>query len=289
MRKYLPHSLRKTACRVGRTVKTEEVWIECEDAKLYGEVYTPEATRAPALLICHGLNARGFHQLKIYSQLAKVACEKGFVTLAFDFRGVGKSEGRFDYGVKERKDVKCAVNYLASRRDVINDRIYVVGHSLGGAVSLYALQNEKRVKGLVLWSVPKNHDYNVRKFIKNSRGSGRLNAFLVLSRIDKLFDISRIFEMQVYGVDLRPKDVREKLMKLDECEAASKMKGIPLLVINGENDTIVGTDEAEAVYNSANEPKSLLILNSTDHIFRGKEDELVQKTMEWIINLDGQS
>jgi alpha/beta superfamily hydrolase len=267
-------------------VKTEEVRIDCEDARLYGEVYMPEVRRAPALLVCHGLNARGFHQLKIYSQLAKVACEEGFVTLVFDFRGVGKSEGSFDYGVKEQKDVKCAVNYLASRQDVFNDRIYVVGHSLGGAVSLYALQNEKRVKGLVLWSVPKNHDYNVRKFVRNTRGKLGLYAFLALSRIDKLFNVSRIFKLQVYGVDLRPKDVREKLMKLDECEAASKMKGIPLLVINGEDDTIVGTDEAEAVYNSANDPKSLLIIKSTDHIFRGKEDEVVQKTIDWMENLD---
>ena len=278
-------SLRKRSW-IERTVKTEEVCIGCEGIKLYGEVYVPDITPAPALLVCHGLNARGFHQLKIYSQLARIACEKGFVALVFDFRGVGKSEGNFDYGVKEQKDVKCVVNYLASRQDVINDRLYVVGHSLGGAVSLYALQNEKRVRGLVLWSVPKNHDYNVRKFIKNSRGRRGLYAFLTLSKIDKIFNVSRIFKMQVYGVDLRPKDVREKLMELDECEAASKVKGIPMLVINGEDDTIVGTDEAEAVYNSANDPKNLIILKSTDHIFRGKEDELVQKTVEWIENLD---
>lgn len=281
----MSHSLRKRS-RIERAVKTEEVWIDCEGLKLYGEVYAPEATPAPALLVCHGLNAKGFHQLKIYTQLARIACEKGFVALVFDFRGVGKSEGNFDYGVKEQQDVKCAVNYLASRQDVIKNRIYVVGHSLGGAVSLYALQNEKRVRGLALWSVPQNHDYNVRKFIKNSRGRRGLYTFLALSRIDRLFNVSRIFKMQVYGVDLRPRYVRDKLMKLDECEAASKMKGIPLLVVNGEDDTIVGVDEAKAVYESANDPKSLLILKSTDHIFRGKEAELVQKTIDWIIELD---
>jgi alpha/beta superfamily hydrolase len=269
-------------------VKTEEVWIDCGGIKLYGEIYTPEISPAPALVVCHGLNARGFHQLKIYSQLARTVCEKGFVALVFDFRGVGKSEGSFDYGIMEQQDVKCAVNFLASRHDVIDNRIYVVGHSLGGAVSLYALREEKRVRGLVLWSVPKNHDYNVRKFIRNSGGSRRLDAFLVLSRIDRFFDVSRIFKMQVYGVDLRPKHVRDKLMKLNECEAASKMKGIPLLVVNGEDDLIVGVDEAKAVYESANDPKSLLILKSTDHIFKGKEDELVQKTIEWIIKLDKQ-
>jgi alpha/beta superfamily hydrolase len=266
-------------------VKREETWISCEDAELYGEVYSPDVAPAPALLICHGLNARGFHQLKIYTQLARAGAQNGFVALIFDFRGVGKSKGSFDYGVKEQKDVECALNYLASRKDVIKDRIYVVGHSLGGAVSLYALRNEKRVRGLALWSVPKNHDYNVRKFIRNTQGRLGLFGFLVLSRIDKLFNISKIFKLQVYGVNLRPKDVREKLMKLDECEAASKISGIPLLVVNGEEDEIVGVDEAEAVFNSANDPKSLVILNSTDHIFRGKEDELVQKTMDWIKNL----
>jgi fermentation-respiration switch protein FrsA (DUF1100 family) len=75
-------------------------------------------------------------------------------------------------------------------------------------------------------------------------------------------------------------------MKLNECKAASEMKGIPLLVVNGENDRIVGVDEAEEVYDSANDPKSLIIIESTDHIFRGKEDELVQKTVQWIENLE---
>jgi alpha/beta superfamily hydrolase len=270
-------------------VKTETTWIHCQDTKLYGEIYAPDNTQSPALLICHGLNANGFHQLKIYAQLARTACENGLVALVFDFQGVGESEGKFDYGIEEQQNVKCALNHLASRRDVIKDRIYVVGHSLGGAVSLYALQNEKRVRGLVLWSVPKNHDYNVKKFVKNTRGRLGLYAFLILSRIDKLLPVSKLFKLQVYGINLRPRYVREKLMKLNECEAASNMKGIPLLVINGEDDEIVGVDEAQEVYNSANPPKSLMIIKSTDHIFRKKEDELLQETMDWIKNLDRQS
>jgi alpha/beta superfamily hydrolase len=269
-------------------VKTEATWIECEDTRLYGEVYIPDVVPAPALLICHGMNKQGFHLLKIYDQLARTACENGFVALLFDFRGVGKSEGEFDYGAREQGDVKCTLDYLASRSEVITKRIYIIGHSLGGAVSLYALRNETRVKGLVLWSVPKNHYYNVRKFIRNKRGRRGLYGFHILSRIDKLFNVSRLFKLEVYGIDLRPRYVRDKLMKLNECEAASKLKEVSLLVVNGENDKIVGVDEAQEVYNSANDPKSLLILKSTDHIFKGKEDELVQKTMAWIRNQDKQ-
>lgn len=267
-------------------MKIEETWIQCRDVKLYGEVYVPKTVPAPAILICHGMNARGFHLLKIYNQLARTACENGYVALLFDFRGVGRSMGKYDYGFGEQEDVKCTLNYLEGRPDVVRNKIFVVGHSLGGAVSLYALQGEKRVKGLVLWSVPKNHDYNVRKFIRNKEGKFRLQLFLALSRVDSVLRVGKLFDMEVYGIMLRPKHVREKLMKLNECEAASRLKGIPLLIVNGRSDKIVGVDEAEAVYGSAKEPKSLIIIESADHTFTRKEDELVQKTMEWIEHLN---
>lgn len=266
-------------------VKTEKVWIECDYAKLYGELYLPDRVPAPGLLICHGVDIQGFHYLKIYSQLAKAACENGFVVLVFDFRGVGKSTGTFDYGFGERRDVKYALDYLASRPKVIHDKIFVVGHSLGGAVSLYALEHETRVKGLVLWSTPKNHDYNVRKFIKRTRGTLGLYLFLLLSRVDRVFNVSRLFSLKVYGINLRPRYVREKLMKIDECEAASKLRNIPLLIVVGEKDIIVGVDEAREIFASAHEPKSLVVIESADHVFKGKEEELVTKTVDWMKKL----
>lgn len=266
-------------------MKTEQVWIECDNARLYGEMHIPDAVPAPGLLILHGMNSQGYHFLKIYKRLAEKACEKGHVVFLFDFRGVGKSTGEFDYGMGEQRDVKCALDYLASRPEVLSDRIFVVGHSLGGAVSLYALQGEKRVKGLALWSTPKNHNYNVRKFIRRTKGTLGLYTFLILSRVDKLINVSRLFKLEVYGIGLRPKHVREKLMKLDECEAASKLNDIPLLIVIGQDDTIVGVDEAQAIYQSANEPKTLVIIEGADHIYKGKDQELVSKTLDWIEGL----
>lgn len=244
-------------------MKIEQTWIQCENAKLYAELYIPDAVPAPAVLICHGLNAKGSSGLRLYARLAKRACENGYVSLLFDFRGVGKSTGEFDYGFGEREDIKCALNYLAPRPEVISNQIFIVGHSLGGAVSLYAVQGETRVKGLVLWSTPKDHNYNVRKFIRRSRGKLGLYSFLFLSRLDRVVNISRLFKLEVYGVRLRPRHVREKLVKLNEREAASKLQNIPLSVIIGEADTIVGVDEAQEIFESANEPK-----NPADHRFR---------------------
>jgi putative redox protein len=266
----------------GHLVKAEQTWIQCGSVKLYAELHIPDAVPASALLICHGLNAQGSSGLRLYTRLAKKACENGYVSLLFDFRGVGKSTGEFDYGFGEREDVKCTLDYLASRPEVVPDQVFIVGHSLGGAVSLYAVQGETRVKGLALWSTPKNHNYNVKKFIKRSRGKRGLYSFLFLSRLDRLVSISRLFKLEVYGVRLRPRYVREKLMKLNEREAASKLQNLPLLVVIGEADTIVGVDEAQEIYDSANEPKTLLVIDSADHVYKGKEEELITKTIDWL-------
>jgi alpha/beta superfamily hydrolase len=262
--------------------KTETVWIDCEKARLYAEIYIPNHVPAPAVLICHGMDVQGFHYLKIYRQLAKRLCEDGFVSLVFDFRGVGKSGGHFDYGFGEQQDVRCAIDYLVSRSEVIPNRVFVVGHSLGGAVSLYALQNETRVKGLVLWSVPKNHNYNVKKFITRTRGKLGLYLFLFFSQIDRFVNVQRLVNLQVYGIRLRPKYVRQKLMKLEETEAISKLRDLPVLIVVGDSDVIVGKDEAEEVYLHAHDPKTLLFIESAGHNYKGKEDELVRRTIEWL-------
>jgi fermentation-respiration switch protein FrsA (DUF1100 family) len=88
--------------------------------------------------------------------------------------------------------------------------------------------------------------------------------------------------LEVYGISLRLKHVKEKLMKLDECEAVSKIVDVPLLIVNGDADMIVGVDEAREVFASALEPKTLLVVEKADHVFAGRGDELIAGTLDWI-------
>jgi alpha/beta superfamily hydrolase len=270
-------------------VKTEQLTILCENARLYAELHVPDIVPAPAVLVCHFMDVRGYHGLGIYTRLAEAACQAGYVSLNFDFRGVGKSSGQFDYGFGEQQDVKCALRFLASRTEVLPNSIFVVGHSLGAAVSLYAVQNDAQIKGLALWSPPKNHNYNVKKFIRRTRGRMGLYEFLLFSQLDRVFNVSRVFKMEVFGIDLRLRDVRGKLMKLDECDVIQKLKNLPVLIVIGDADNIHGLDEAQEVYSCAHDPKALLVIKGADHGYEGKEDELVTKTMEWIKNVEAGS
>lgn len=75
-------------------------------------------------------------------------------------------------------------------------------------------------------------------------------------------------------------------MKLNECEAISRLSKLPVLIIVGDADNIHGVDEAREVFSSAHDPKTLLIIESADHSYTGKEDELIGKTIEWIKKVD---
>ncbi len=68
--------------------------------------------------------------------LTRVAAEHGAATLRFDFRGVGRSEGRHDGGRAEILDLLAAVRTFA--RLVPGAPVSVVGYSFGSWVALQA-------------------------------------------------------------------------------------------------------------------------------------------------------
>lgn len=239
-------------------------------------------------MVCHGFDKRGFRGLPLYRQLARKACEGGYASLAIDFRGCGESTGKFDYGIGEQQDLRSAIDYLASRREVLSDSIFVVGHSLGGAVALYATQGDGRVKGLALWATPHDHAYNVKKFITRNRGRLSYYVFLLSSYIDTIVDTSRLFHLEVYGISLRPRYVREKMMRLNESEVVSKLN-VPILVVVGSDDKFVSVEETKILFSAAEEPKQLLIIPSVGHAFQGKEDEVINKTIAWFDKLKNKS
>lgn len=258
--------------------------FECEGNKLYGEIYIPDNVPAPGIILCHGMNRRGFHALRLYRMFAEEASKNGFAVLLFDFRGCGKSTGEFGYGIEEQQDLKCALNYLSSRKEIKADKIFVVGHSLGGAIALYTARSDDRIKAVALWSTPANHAYNVKKFIIYNGGKLAYYAFLAVSYIDELIDVSKLFNMRVYGILLRPSLVRKKLMSLNECEAVSKLR-IPILIVIGNRDRIVGVEEARQIFSAANNPKNFVIVEGADHIYEGKENKVIAETLNWLRNL----
>jgi len=259
----------------------------------------PDRVPAHAVIVCHGFDKRGFHGVELFRDMAEAACLRGgFASLVFDFRGCGQSTGEFGYGWDEQGDLEAAVQFLLGRPEVRQeDGVFVVGHSLGGAVALYVAERDKRVKGVALWAVPHDHAYNIRRFVIRSRGKLGWFSFLLASYLDAVVPVYRLVSLRVWGFNLRPRDVRQRLMKLKEADVLKRLEHLPVLIVNGSKDTLVGLEEAKWNYEAAKGSKELVVIESAisdpkrmeeaigNHVFQGREKEVIDRTLVWLHGL----
>ena len=83
------------------------------------EALLEEPENGPALeaaLVCHPHPQHGgtMHNKVVY-RVARALRSSGYVVMRFNFRGVGKSEGRHDLGVGEIDDARAALDWLRNR------------------------------------------------------------------------------------------------------------------------------------------------------------------------------
>jgi alpha/beta superfamily hydrolase len=67
-------------------------------------------------LVCHPhpLFGGSMHNKVVY-RVARALRSSGYAVLRFNFRGVGKSEGRHDFGIGEIEDARAALDWLRGR------------------------------------------------------------------------------------------------------------------------------------------------------------------------------
>ncbi len=89
----------------------------------------------------------------VVESLVKAYGKTGYTTLRFNFRGVGRSEGRHDEGVGEQADVRGAVEYL---RGLGMSSVDLAGYSFGTWVNALGIQDLNDVVRMIMVSPPVN-------------------------------------------------------------------------------------------------------------------------------------
>lgn len=118
----------------------QDITFETEDGIKLAAWFIPQWKSNQAIIICHGYPADKGDVLGLASFLAP-----HYNLLLFDFRGLGKSKGRFSTGGwREREDFLAAVRFLKAKG--FSD-IGAFGFSMGAAVIL--MSNSPEIKAIV--------------------------------------------------------------------------------------------------------------------------------------------
>lgn len=133
-----------------------EIIFNGPEGRLEGRYQPGKSPTAPVALILHpDMNQGGNMNNKAVYYLFHAFAHRGFATLRFNFRGVGRSVGEYDEGVGELSDAASALDWLQS----INPNssgTWVAGASFGAWIAMQLLMRRPEIKGFISVAPPAN-------------------------------------------------------------------------------------------------------------------------------------
>ncbi|WP_284639718.1 alpha/beta hydrolase family protein [Paenibacillus silviterrae] len=237
---------------------------------------SPNNGRYPVIIIAHGFVGSRVGVDRLFVKAAREFSRAGYMVLRFDYGGCGESTGDYGSGGLDQliDQTRYVIDYVYDLDCIDPQRIILLGHSLGGAVSILTAARDKRVKTLILWSAVA-HPFT---------------------------DIVNITSREVYdeaiqhgsadylGYQFTP-DFFESLSKHQPLEQTRKCSGDVLLVHGTSDETIPvdycflyqklfwmrsqGTCDKEIIFQA----------NHTYSTARAKE-ELFRTTKDWLLSLE---
>jgi len=116
----------------------QPVRFPSDGISLEGLLHLPDGDGPfPGAVICHPHPQYGgdMHN-NVVGALVRACLDSGIAALRFNFRGVGASEGSYEAGVGELKDVRAALATLEAQPRIDSSRIVLGGYSFGAIMAL---------------------------------------------------------------------------------------------------------------------------------------------------------
>lgn len=224
--------------------------------KLVGIIHKPNGKGIfPAVIICHGYGSNKDKKLRI--ELANYLCKKGFITFRFDFSGCGESEGKFKDQTHTQyiNDLKSAIDFISSVKNIDKNKIGVTGHSKGGLIAILTASMDKRIKALVPVSAPIEYKEIYENVYKIDIAKWKRTGYLIDDEGRKL-RYNYYLDLMKYNKSIK------KIIRKIKC---------PIILVHGEKDEIVPVHQAKDIMRYFNKPKELKILKGVPHKFRNSK------------------
>ncbi|MFT4600551.1 MAG: putative OsmC-like protein/esterase/lipase [Arenicella sp.] len=237
-------------------MKSQRLKFQGSDSELFAQLDFPADGKVKHYAIfAHCFTCSS--NLAIVKNISRTLSLQGIAVLRFDFTGLGKSKGEFsDSNFSSNvDDINKAHQFLKENYGAAE---IIIGHSLGGAASLLAASKIDDIKAIVTIGSPSEPEHV--KHLFNS----------------DLAEIEESGEAEV-NIGGRPFKIKEQFIKdLEANPLAEVVKSLrrPYLILHSPQDTIVGIENAAALYMNAHHPKSFVSMDGADHLLSDPKDAI---------------
>lgn len=133
-----------------------EVIFNGPEGRLEGRYHHGKSATAPVALLLHPHPQHGgTMNNKVVYGLYQSFARRGFSTLRFNFRGVGRSQGTFDNGQGELSDAAAALDWMQNYNPNA-EACWVAGFSFGAWIGMQLLMRRPEIDGFVSVAPPAN-------------------------------------------------------------------------------------------------------------------------------------
>ncbi len=269
---------------------TRDGWLGSADGtRLYWQAWEPETPRAAVILV-HGAAEHGGR----YSHVAERLQREGYAVYALDHRGHGRSDGRramIDRLDRLVDDLGLFVKRVREEHE--GSKPFLVGHSLGGAVSLtYAIRHGDTIQGLIV-SGPAVATEAVPAALKTiTAGLSKVAPNLPVFKIEEdavSRDPQVVLDYQKDPLNYPgklPARTRGEIMRaMDTIPRDAVALRTPLLLLHGGDDRLCPPEGSRIVHaNAGSADKTLKVYDGLYHeIFNEPEqDAVLDDVVEWL-------
>jgi fermentation-respiration switch protein FrsA (DUF1100 family) len=246
---------------------------------------------------------------------ARLLADRGFITLAFDHRNFGASDGRrpqHEDASGKLDDLTAATSFLSEHSSVDADRIGCVGICMGGGYALKHSAFDRRVKALALVAAAFNDPKEMRAGMGDDGYRSVMMSFAEVAqreyRTGETEFIKAVSDVdgedaampgaepfEYYGTSrstaagwknqMTRLSIRE-LLTFDAAIGADFIAPTPTLIVHGRTDHFCSPEAAARTYDRIDGTKELMWMNTTNHIDLYDQPEFVgpavDRITEWM-------
>jgi uncharacterized protein len=279
-----------------------KVRFASDGVMLSGIVRIPEGMkpgeRRPAFIVLHGFGSN--KEAGNVRAPVEMLSRAGYVTMRFDMRGCGESEGERGRLIclEQVDNTRAAIDLLSAQPEVDPGRIGLVGSSFGAAVALYTGGVDARVAAVISSGGWGNGE---RKFRGQHSAPGAWERFLDMLARGRRHKAETGKALMVGRYDIVPIpdhlrghlsenstltfscDTAQSMFEFNAEDVVTNIAPRPILLLHSSSDSVTPTEQSLAIYDRAGHPKDLHLFAETDHfMFDEKNTRVRNLVMDWL-------